>query len=59
MGVKELTTGREINQSVKVNVSNERSRVNGDSVMLMLLISSAVLTVHHWVMERESEVAAK
>lgn len=41
---------------MKVNVSNERSRVNRDNFMLILLISSAVLTVHQWVMERESQM---
>lgn len=39
---------------MKVNVSNERSRVNRDNVMLRLLISSAVLTDTVWVMERGS-----
>lgn len=28
--------------------------MNRDNFMLILLISSAVLTVHQWVMERES-----
>lgn len=36
---------------MKVNVSNERSRVKRDNFMLILLISGAALTVHQWAME--------
>ncbi len=36
---------------MKLNVSNERSGVSGDNFMLILLISSAVLAEHQWVME--------
>lgn len=40
---------------MQVNVSNERSRVKRDDSMLILLISSAVLTAHQWVMESKSD----
>lgn len=44
---------------MKVNAFNERSRVNRDNVMLILLISSAELAEHQWVMERGCEAPAK
>lgn len=40
---------------MKINVANERSRVKRDNFMLILLISSAELTVQQWAMERESD----